>query len=203
MSLESEKLFAQETKFVIGATRIIDIPPVDIPEVAFIGRSNVGKSSIINALLNRRIAKVSNTPGRTRQANFFLVGSRMHVVDLPGYGYAKASKKDIKGWNDLIYDYLRGRVQLRRIFMLIDSRQGIKPNDLEMLEFLSDYANPIQLILTKADKLSAKEVESVQQAVQAECLKHAICLNNTILTSSVSKSGIKELREEIYTLLQY
>ncbi len=203
MNKEIEKLFLQESKFIIGAVQIENLPTVNLPEIAFIGRSNVGKSSIINAILNRRIAIVSNTPGRTRQLNFFLVANKFHLVDLPGYGYAKASKSEIKGWNNLIYDYLRGRVELRRIFMLIDSRFGIKPNDLEMIRFLSGYATTVQIILTKTDKLKAAELKAVEDKTLEEIKKYAICYNKIISTSSVKKDGIGLIREEIYNLLQY
>lgn len=203
MNKEIEKFFLQDTKFVTSVANIPGLPTIGIPEVAFIGRSNVGKSSIINAILGQRIARVSNTPGRTQQLNFFSVQDKLHIVDLPGYGYAKASKSDIKGWNRLIYDYLRGRVELRRIFMLIDSRFGIKPNDLEMIEFLSDYATTVQLILTKTDKLKASEIKAVEDKVAEQIKEHAIVFNNTISTSSVNKEGINQLREEIYNLSRY
>ena len=203
MITEIEKFFLKDTKFVTGAVSIEGLPSANIPEVAFIGRSNVGKSSIINAILGQRIARVSNTPGRTRELNFFSVNDKLHVVDLPGYGYAKASKSEIKGWNRLIYDYLRGRVELRRIFMLVDSRFGIKDNDLEMIKFLGDYATTVQIILTKTDKLKASELKAVNEKTESEIKQHAILFNNIISTSSVNRQGINLVREEIYNLTQY
>ncbi|KIE04468.1 putative GTP-binding protein EngB [Candidatus Jidaibacter acanthamoeba] len=203
MITEIEKFFLKNTKFVTGAVSVEGLPSANIPEVAFIGRSNVGKSSIINAILGQRIARVSNTPGRTRELNFFSVNNKLHIVDLPGYGYAKASKSEIKGWNRLIYDYLRGRVELRRIFMLIDSRFGIKDNDLEMIKFLGDYATTVQIILTKTDKLKASELKAVNEKTESEIKQHAILFSNIISTSSVSKEGVNLVREEIYNLTQY
>jgi GTP-binding protein len=151
--------------------------------------------------LNRKIAKVSNTPGRTRQLNYFDLANKLHIVDLPGYGYAKASKREVAGWNQLIYDYLRGRVQLKRIFLLVDSRHGIKKNDLEMIKFLGNYPNTTQIILTKTDKIGHSQSKTVIDEMTMEISKHAICHNQIIMTSSITRNGIQELREAIFNIL--
>jgi GTP-binding protein len=200
--LDNNKLFSGNCEFIVGAVKEADFPLLDIPEIAFIGRSNVGKSSLINALLNRKsMARVSNTPGRTREINFFLLGQILHLVDLPGYGYAEASKKTVSGWNRLILDYLRGRRQLKRIFMLIDARHGFKPNDIEMLEFLGDFGVLVQVILTKGDKVSAKQLDAIQQKMLSEIKKHAVCFDVILTTSSERKEGIDEVRDQIVDLI--
>lgn len=195
----SDAFFLGTVEFIIGAVNIRDLPIEDLPEFAFIGRSNVGKSSIINALLNRNnLARVSNTPGRTQQLNYFLVNRKVFFVDLPGYGYAKASKKSIENWNRLIYDYLRGRRQLRRIFMLIDARHGLKSNDMQMLYFLKDFPNVVQIVFTKIDKLKKHEVEELFAKTAEQIKTIAICYDRLIATSASDKLGISEFREEIY-----
>lgn len=199
--LDKNQLFSGDCEFIVGAVKVADFPLLDIPEVAFIGRSNVGKSSLINALFNRKsMARVSNTPGRTRQVNFFLVRKVLHLVDLPGYGYAEASKKTVSGWNRLILDYLKGRRQLKKIFMLIDARHGFKPNDIEMLEFLGDFGVLVQVILTKSDKVPVKELDAISEKMRSEIKKHAVCFDVILNTSSVNKEGVDDVRDQIVGL---
>src|SRR5215471_1150167 len=147
-------LFAQACEFMRGAARLEDIPSTKLPEVAFVGRSNVGKSSLVNALTGRKtLARVSNTPGRTREINFFRLGGRLMLADLPGYGYARVSKADSAKWTELIFAYLSGRPNLRRVVLLIDSRRGPLPQDVEVMDLLDQAAVSYQLVLTKVDKL--------------------------------------------------
>src|SRR6185436_14500502 len=153
-------LFAQACDFVLGAATLDNIPQTRLPEVAFVGRSNVGKSSLVNALTGRKtLARVSNTPGRTREINFFNLGGRLMLADLPGYGYAKVSKAEHARWTELIFAYLRGRPNLRRAVVLIDARRAPLPNDIEVMELLDRAAVSYQLVLTKVDKLKPAELK--------------------------------------------
>jgi len=157
-------LFARDVSFMLSVVKLSALPPPDMPEVCFAGRSNVGKSSLINALTGRKgLARASNTPGRTRELNYFNVDERIRVVDLPGYGYAKASKTDIAKWTELTRAFLRGRAPLRRVFVLIDSRHGLKDSDIDIMEMLDEAAVTYQLILTKVDKLKKGELEKVMK----------------------------------------
>lgn len=195
-------LFAQECTFVAGATSIDILPPPNLPEIAFAGRSNVGKSSLINALLNRKsLARISNTPGRTQQLNFFLLGKRFYIVDMPGYGYAAVSKAKIKTWSQLIQDYLKGRVPLKRVFLLIDSRHGIKVTDEAVMEELDKAAVSYQIVLTKVDKSTSPEVEALIQSLTVRLKKHPAAFPTPLLTSSVTKEGLDSLREAIAELV--
>ena len=147
-------LFAQECHFTWGSASLSDLPPQGLPEIAFAGRSNVGKSSLVNALTGRKtLARISHTPGRTQQLNFFALGGRLSLVDLPGYGYAKVSKTLSQGWTETLKGYLRGRVTLRRALVLIDGRHGIKDSDTEILKLLDETAVATQVVLTKMDKV--------------------------------------------------
>ena len=190
------KLFAKECQFVIGAVSVEDIPNITpLPEIAFIGRSNVGKSTLINALTGRKtLARVSNTPGRTRQLNFFNLDDKLMLVDLPGYGYAKASKKEIKKWEGLIKDYLAGRVQLRRVCLLIDCRRGIKDSDSEFMQLLDDHAVSYQIMLTKSDKSSSAEIEKICDTIKSRAKKHPALFDHVIITSATERIGIDELQ---------
>lgn len=198
---QADKLFLGACDFVLGAAALSQIPDGKLPEVAFIGRSNVGKSSLINALVQRKgLARTSNTPGRTQQLNFFNLGGRLMIADLPGYGYAKASKSDVAEWNQLIRDYLRGRAPLRRVCLLIDSRHGLKDSDIEMMKMLDVAAVPYQLILTKSDKKQTLNVE--QAGIDAVRSNHPALHPEVLITSSEKRIGIEQLREALYSLVQ-
>jgi GTP-binding protein len=171
--------------------------------VAFAGRSNVGKSSLINALVGRTsLARVSVTPGRTRELNFFTLGkdAPLYLVDMPGYGYARAAKSEIKGWTRLIGDYLKGRSELKRVFLLIDARHGIKPNDTETMKLLDETAVSYRVVLTKADKPKASELQAVTSKVTAMLAKHPAAYPQILTTSARMGSGIPELRTAIASL---
>ncbi len=190
-----KSLFLGPCDFVKSVADLAGLPNARHPEIAFVGRSNVGKSSLINALVRRNgMARSSQTPGRTRHLNFFDLGGKMYLVDLPGYGYARASKVDIKGWQELMRDYLRGRAPLKRVCLLIDSRHGIKENDLEMMAMLDETAVSYQLVLTKADKCKKPEVARRIEEAEAEVLKHGAAFPFVYATSSEKVGGIEELR---------
>ncbi len=196
-------LFARDVTFMLSVVKLSALPPPNMPEVCFAGRSNVGKSSLINALTNRKdLARASNTPGRTRELNYFNVDERIRVVDLPGYGYARASKKDIANWTGLTRDYLRGRAPLRRVFVLIDSRHGLKDSDIDIMEMLDEAAVTYQLIMTKTDKLKKGELEKIIKKTARRVKKRPAAFPELICTSSVKKNGLDELRAEIATLAE-
>ncbi|ESR26979.1 ribosome biogenesis GTP-binding protein YihA/YsxC [Lutibaculum baratangense] len=191
-------LFSRPAAFLRGARVIGDLPPPDLPEVAFAGRSNVGKSSLINALAGQGdLARTSNTPGRTRELNFFDLDGRLRVVDMPGYGYAKAPKAEIARWTKLIFQFLRGRVELRRVYVLIDARHGVKANDEPIFKTLDEAAVSYQAVLTKVDKLKQAEVAKVVESVGKALAKHPAAHPHVILTSSQTGQGIEELRAEM------
>jgi GTP-binding protein len=195
-------LLGNDWTFITGAADVDGLPPPGPPEIAFAGRSNVGKSSLINAVAGRRaLARVSNTPGRTQQINFFAVGDRMIVVDLPGYGYAEAPKDTVAGWTQLIRWYLKGRVTLRNAILLIDSRHGIKPNDDEIMTMLDRAAVPYQIVLTKADKLGPGQIGRMRAATEAGLKKHPAARTAVLVTSAEKGTGIEELRELIVELI--
>ncbi|MEP1229885.1 MAG: ribosome biogenesis GTP-binding protein YihA/YsxC [Litorimonas sp.] len=194
-------LFARDVTFMLSAVSLETLPPATLPEICFAGRSNVGKSSLINALTNRKgIARASNTPGRTRELNYFNIDERLHIVDLPGYGYAKASKVDIARWTKLTREFLRGRANLRRVFLLIDSRHGLKPNDLELMSMLDETAVIYQIVLTKIDKLKKGQAETVYAQTLKAIAKRPAAYPDIITTSSEKKTGLDILRAEISTL---
>jgi len=194
-------LFARDVTFMLSAVSLDTLPPARLPEICFAGRSNVGKSSLINALTNRKgLARASNTPGRTRELNYFNVDERLFVVDLPGYGYAKASKSDIARWTKLTRQFLFGRASLRRVFLLIDSRHGVKDSDLELMGMLDETAVTYQVVMTKVDKLKKGELEKVLDKTQKAIAKRPAAFPEIICTSSEKKRGLDELRAEIATL---
>ena len=191
-------LFAHEVKFMMGAVQMAGLPPPDLPEVAFAGRSNVGKSSLINAVAGRtHLARASNAPGRTREVNFFVADEKLRLVDLPGYGFARASRGDVKKFQTLGRDYLRGRPNLKRAYLLIDARHGLKAVDDEALAALDVAAVSYQIVLTKADKLKASEVEAVTARTLAAIAKRPAAFPRVLATSSEKGTGIPELRAEI------
>lgn len=194
-------LFAQPCTFFMGVARLDGLPEPGLPEIAFAGRSNCGKSSLLNALTGRRsLARTSNTPGRTQQLNFFDLGEKLWLVDMPGYGYARASKTDIAAWTQTVRDYLRGRPTLRRLCMLIDGRHGIKANDEEMMAMLDAAAVSYQVVLTKVDKLSAGGLASRLEATAKALKAHPAALPDPLATSARNGNGIASLRTEIAML---
>jgi GTP-binding protein len=196
------KLFAAETKFIKGVVQLEGLPAADRPEVAFAGRSNVGKSSLINALCNRKnLARASNTPGRTQEINYFDLGQgRLYLVDLPGYGFAEAPRKSVDAWRRFTLDFLRSRSRLKRVFVLIDARRGVGDVDLDFLGQLDSAAVGYQIVLTKIDKLKASEVQPVRQAAIAALRKNPAAHPRVIATSSEKGLGLPELRAEINAL---
>lgn len=191
-------LFARDVTFMLSAVSLDTLPSARLPEICFAGRSNVGKSSLINALTNRKgLARASNTPGRTRELNYFNIDERLFVVDLPGYGYAKASKSDIAKWTKLTREFLFGRASLRRVFLLIDSRHGTKESDIELMNMLDETAVTYQIVLTKIDKIKKNEIDKVHIKTSALIAKRPAAYPNIILTSSEKKSGLDELRSTI------
>ena len=196
------QLFSAPSSFRLGVAKLEQLPPVRGVEIAFAGRSNVGKSSLINALTGvKGLARASNTPGRTRELNFFDVAGRMTLVDMPGYGYAKAAKSDVKQWQAVLRGYLRGRPGLTRAFVLIDSRHGVKPEDIETCDMLDETAVAWQVVLTKIDKINAHELAAVMAATADFVGKRAAAIPTIHVTSSDKGSGMPELRAEIASLL--
>ncbi len=194
-------LFRQDTDFLKGVVAMNGLPPADRLEVCFAGRSNVGKSTLINAVTGRKaLARASNTPGRTQEINFFTVSDSHYLVDLPGYGYANAPLKVVEAWQRLLKAYLRGRATLRRAFVLIDSRHGVKPVDEEIMSLLDTSAVPFQAVLTKADKVKAKDREAVLDQVREKLSKHPASFPELVVTSSETGDGIDTLRAIIATL---
>ena len=194
-------LFAGPVDFVKGVVAMAGLPPADRIEVCFAGRSNVGKSSLINALTNRKgLARASNTPGRTQEINFFAVGDRHYVVDLPGYGYANAPLAIVERWQKLLRSYLAGRQTLRRAFVLIDARHGAKAVDEDIMSLLDRAAVTFQCVLTKTDKISAAELETALTITRAALAKHPAAFPEIILTSSEKGDGMETLRAIIADL---
>lgn len=197
---QARRLFAGRVEFLKSAPSLKFLPDPDFAELAFAGRSNVGKSSLINAVTGRKaIARASVTPGRTQELNFFEVGdpTRLRLVDMPGYGYAKAPPKVVEAWKRLVRDFLRGRVVLKRTLVLIDSRHGVKDVDREMMQMLDEAAVGYRLVLTKADKIKASELEAVLAATQTEARKHSAAFPVIHVTSAEKGLGIAELRTAI------
>ena len=199
----ADQLFKNKTEFVLGVAKLDQLPADDLPEVAFAGRSNVGKSSIINALTGQKgLAKTSNTPGRTQQLNFFNLNQQLYIVDLPGYGYAQAPESQVKQWQKVIFAYLQGRVSLKRVFLLIDVRHGIKKVDKEVMEMLDKAAVTYQLVLTKADKVSETQAKAVKEDVEKSLSEHPAAYNRVLMTSSEKRFGLSEVRAEILEIIQ-
>lgn len=192
---EGRRLFAGPCDFFFGAQTIEQLPPPDRAEIAFAGRSNVGKSSLINALTGRKaLARASSEPGRTKQLNFFNLGGRLSLVDMPGYGFAKASKSVKEDWQRTMFAYLRGRPNLARVILLIDGRVGLKTSDKEVCDLLDKAAVVFQIVLTKCDALSASALAGRQKEVEALARTHAAAFPHIVATSSTTSLGIAELR---------
>jgi GTP-binding protein len=194
-------LFAQACTFMRGVASLDALPEPALPEIAFAGRSNVGKSSLINALTGRTtLARTSNTPGRTQQLNFFELGGRLVLVDLPGYGYAKAARPAVAAWTRTLRAYLAGRTVLKRLCLLIDARHGLKANDTEMMEMLDAAAVVYQIVLTKADQLGAEDLRSREAGIAAVLTSHPAAYPHIVATSARQGSGLAGLRAELATL---
>ncbi len=194
-------LFAGPIEFERGVPGMEHLPQADVPEIAFAGRSNVGKSSLINGLTGRnKLARASTEPGRTRELNFFRMGDRLRLVDLPGYGYAKAPKSEIGRWTALTRDYLRGRTTLKRVILLIDGRHGLKPDDKDVMDALDKAAVTYQLVLTKADKVKPTEIAATAAAMRTATAKRPAVHPDIIVTSSDTGLGMDLLRAEIAAL---
>jgi GTP-binding protein len=191
-------LFARPAVFLMGAVAMEGLPAPDLPEVAFAGRSNVGKSSLINALVGQKyLARASNEPGRTREVNFFVLDDKLRLVDLPGYGFARASKVETKKFQNLGRDYLRGRPNLKRAYLLIDARHGLKPVDTEALDAFDKAAVSYQIVLTKSDKLKPAEVAAVTERTLKAVAKRPAAYPRVLATSSEKGTGLPELRAEV------
>lgn len=197
-------LFAQPCTFIKGVVALDQLPGDDRPEITFAGRSNVGKSSLINALTNRKtLARTSNTPGRTREINFFELTKALYLVDLPGYGYAKVERRLVERWVALLKDYLKGRANLRRVSILVDIRHGLKPSDVEMMDMLDVAAVSYQVVLTKADKVKLAERERMETKIQGQLAKRTAAFPRVFVTSSEKGWGIDELRAELASLANW
>lgn len=196
-------LFAQPCEFLRGVQHAGDMPSYDLPEVAFWGRSNVGKSSLLNALTNRlKLAKISNTPGRTQQLNLFRLAQKLILVDMPGYGFAKAPRSIVDAWQDLINHYIQSRIHLKRIYVLIDGRHGIKDNDTEVMRSLDVMGLSYQIVLTKIDKVKKTEQDAIFKKTSEQVLLHPAAYPYVLSTSSEYKWGIESLRAEISAFVE-
>ena len=198
--MDHNKIFSGPISFLKSAPKLEFLPEPTVPEIAFAGRSNVGKSSLINALVNRNnLARASNTPGRTQELNFFDVGdpAAFRIVDMPGYGYAKAPIKTVQQWRYLINDYLRGRVVLKRVFVLIDSRHGIKEVDHDIMSMLDSAAISYRIVLTKTDKIKASDLAAVEADSMAKLRKHVAAYPDLSVTSAEKRGGIEDLRTAV------
>ncbi len=199
--LEAKKVFSQEAEFLLGAHQFSQVPSYHYPEVAFLGASNAGKSSLVNAVLKQKIAIVSSTPGRTRQLNFFKIGEVFVAVDLPGYGFAKASKDHAAHWQKTAIEYLTKRANLKRVFLLIDVVKGLKEADLDMINIFNALAISFQIVLTKIDKVNIDEQQRAVKKIKDVSTKWPAMYDKIMLTSSEKGYGIDDLQDEILNAL--
>jgi GTP-binding protein len=196
-------LFAQTCDFVIGAAALDQVPPTDLPEIAFAGRSNVGKSSLVNALTGRTtLARTSRSPGRTQQLNFFDLGGRLILADLPGYGFARAPKEQVKAWTELVRAYFRGRAPLRRVLLLVDARHGLKASDRETMALMDEAAVSYQAVLTKADKVKPSALDACLATCVDDLARRPAAHPHVLATSSRTGTGIAELRATLAALAE-
>lgn len=199
---ETDKLYSGGCDFIAGVQTLDQLPPASLAEIAFAGRSNVGKSSLINAITGRKsLARTSHTPGRTQQLNFFNIGEYFILVDMPGYGYAKVSKTQRRFWDQLIKTYLRGRAPLRYTFVLVDSRRGLKEMDEEMMQMLDEAAVPFRILLTKTDKINDFEHKQLTESVKDAMKRHPAAFPEPLLCSAHKKIGIEEIRALLRELI--
>jgi len=197
----ARKLFAGPCDFIWGATAVDNLPPAKLPEVAFVGRSNAGKSSLLNALTGRKtLARVSHTPGRTRQINFFNLGDKIVLADLPGYGYAKASRSLAEEWQSLIFAYLRGRANLRRVAVLVDARRGAMETDRDAMRLLDQAAVSYALVLTKIDQIKPAERIKAEGDIAVEAKRHTAAYPEIFATSAQKNLGLDALKAHLAAL---
>ena len=195
-------LFSKPCQFIAGSTKVENLPLPSLPEVAFAGRSNVGKSSLLNALVNRRdLARTSQRPGRTQQLNFFQLDEKLILVDLPGYGYAEAGKRKAKAWTKLTEAYLKGRVELKRVFLLIDSRRGLKDKDKDFMKAMDEAAVIYQIVLTKCDLVKPQELQEMSAMVERSLKAYPAAFPNLLHTSAARKEGLEDLRQTIIDII--
>lgn len=200
---EGRLLFARECDFIHGSATLASLPPLGVPEIAFAGRSNVGKSSLVNALTNRKtLARTSHTPGRTQQLNFFALGNRLRLVDMPGYGYAAVSKSTIAAWAALIGGFLRGRSTLLRVYLLVDARHGLKPSDADTMDLFDRSAISYAVVLTKGDEVKLADRVKRVADTESALVRRPAAFPHVLLTSAESREGIPELRAAVTRLLR-